>query len=59
MLAPKLEIYTTNKGTPRLYERLVFVHKGRRRHAIRRGGRYIDTLTMALLLDEDAEIQAG
>jgi len=48
----KLEIYTTNTGAIRLYERLSFVHEGCRRHSIRHGGKYIDTYTMVLLLDE-------
>ena len=55
----QLEVYTTNTGAIRLYERLGFVHEGCRRHAIRRGGKYIDTYTMALLLDEEPRVQAG
>ena len=47
----QLEVYTTNTRAIRLYERLGFVHEGCRKHAIRRGGKYIDNYTMALLWD--------
>ena len=55
----QLEVYTTNTGAIRLYERLGFVHEGFRQHAIRRGGKYIDTYTMALLWDKDNGSQTG
>ena len=51
----QLEVYTTNTGAIRLYERLGFVHEGRRRHAIHRRGKYIDTYIMALLWDENQQ----
>ncbi|MBJ3784913.1 GNAT family N-acetyltransferase [Devosia sediminis] len=47
----ELDVYSSNLPAIRLYEKVGFVHEGRRRRAILRGGEYQDILTMGLLFN--------
>jgi len=47
-----LEVYDTNPGARRVYERVGFVHEGTLRRAVFREGRYLDVHRMAILADE-------
>jgi ribosomal protein S18 acetylase RimI-like enzyme len=47
-----LEARVDNQRALHLYERAGFQHEGVRRHGMRVDGRYIDTVAMALLLDD-------
>lgn len=46
----QLEVFHTNPGAIRLYERFGYVHEGRRVGAIKRLGESVDMIQMALLL---------
>ena len=48
----QLEVLATNDRAIRVYERLGFLHEGRKRHAQFKAGRYVDVLVMAVLEDE-------
>jgi putative acetyltransferase len=45
----ELEVRADNVGAIRLYERLGFVHEGRKRHGMRFDGAYFDSLSMGLV----------
>jgi len=47
-----LDVYDFNPGARRVYERVGFVHEGVLRHAVFRGGRFVDVHRMAILADE-------
>ncbi len=47
----QLEVFAHNQMAIHIYEKLGFEIEGRRRKAYKRNGEYIDSLTMALLLD--------
>ena len=47
----ELTVYARNKGAIRLYERCRFVTEGCHRAAFCKGGEYIDSLTMAMLIE--------
>ena len=47
-----LDVYETNPGARRVYERVGFVYEGTLRHAIFREGRYVDVVRMSILADE-------
>jgi RimJ/RimL family protein N-acetyltransferase len=47
-----LDVYDTNPGARRVYERVGFVHEGTLRRAVFREGRYVDVIRMAILRDE-------
>lgn len=47
----ELDVYSNNLPAIALYEKVGFVHEGRRRRAIVRDGAYQDILTMALLFN--------
>lgn len=46
----ELSVFADNPRAIHVYEILGFQHEGRRRHAARKNGRYVDDLIMALLL---------
>ena len=47
-----LDVYETNPGARRVYERVGFVHEGTLRRASFREGRYLDVIRMSILRDE-------
>lgn len=47
-----LDVYETNPGARRVYERVGFVHEGTLRQAMFREGEFVDVHRMAILLDE-------
>jgi diamine N-acetyltransferase len=47
-----LDVYDTNPGARRVYERVGFVLEGTLRRAVYRDGRYLDVARMAILADE-------
>jgi RimJ/RimL family protein N-acetyltransferase len=47
-----LDVYETNPRAIRSYEKVGFVHEGRRRQAMFKNGRYIDVLQMSVLRQE-------
>ena len=47
-----LDVYDSNPGARRVYERTGFVAEGTLRHAVFREGRYLDVVRMAILADE-------
>lgn len=47
-----LDVYDTNLRAVRSYEKAGFVHEGRKRQAIFKGGKYIDILQMSVLREE-------
>lgn len=47
-----LDVYDTNPGARRVYERVGFVHEGILRHAVFREGRHLDVHRMAILAEE-------
>lgn len=47
-----LRVFETNPGAIRCYEKVGFVHEGRKRQSEFQDGRYIDTLLMSVLRDE-------
>jgi RimJ/RimL family protein N-acetyltransferase len=47
----ELTVYARNDGAIRLYERCGFVTEGRHRATFCKGGEYIDSLTMAMLIE--------
>ena len=47
----ELSVFARNDGAIRLYERFGVEIEGRHKQAICKRGQYIDTMTMALLLD--------
>lgn len=47
-----LDVYDTNPGARRVYDRVGFVHEGTLRRAIYREGRHIDAHRMSILSDE-------
>jgi len=47
----QLEVFAHNDAAIHIYMNLGFEVEGRRRKAFKRGGKYIDSLTMALFLD--------
>ncbi|MEJ2707632.1 MAG: GNAT family protein [Anaerolineales bacterium] len=47
-----LEVFEDNKRAIRAYEKAGFVHEGRKRQAIYKGGRYKDILLMSVLRSE-------
>lgn len=47
-----LDVYATNAGARRIYERVGFVHEGTLRRAVYREGRHIDVERMSILADE-------
>jgi RimJ/RimL family protein N-acetyltransferase len=53
-----LDVYASNPGARRVYERGGFVHEGTLRRAIFREGRYQDVHRMAILADEWRALQA-
>jgi len=46
-----LDVYATNAGARRIYERVGFVHEGTLRRAVFREGRHVDVDRMAVLAD--------
>ena len=46
----ELDVFENNPGAVRLYEKLGFLHEGKRREAVEVSGSYIDVLQMAKLL---------
>lgn len=47
-----LDVFETNPGARRVYERVGFVYEGTLRHAIFREGRHLDVVRMSILVDE-------
>jgi RimJ/RimL family protein N-acetyltransferase len=47
-----LDVYDSNPGARRVYERVGFVYEGTLRRAVFREGRYLDVIRMAILADE-------
>jgi RimJ/RimL family protein N-acetyltransferase len=47
-----LDVYDTNLRAVRSYEKAGFVHEGRKRQAIFKGGKYVDILQMSVLRQE-------
>jgi RimJ/RimL family protein N-acetyltransferase len=47
-----LDVYESNPGARRVYQRVGFVHEGTLRRAMYREGRYLDVHRMAILRDE-------
>jgi diamine N-acetyltransferase len=47
-----LDVYATNLRAIRSYEKVGFVHEGRRRQAIYKDGEYVDILQMSVLRQE-------
>jgi RimJ/RimL family protein N-acetyltransferase len=47
-----LEVYETNPRAIHVYEKLGFVHEGRKRQGMYKDGRYIDVLMMSILRSE-------
>jgi RimJ/RimL family protein N-acetyltransferase len=47
----ELSVYTHNLRAIHVYQKLGFTPEGRRRNIVRKNGRYVDDLIMALLLD--------
>lgn len=47
-----LDVYATNPGAQRVYERVGFVREGTLRHDVFREGHYLDVVRMAILADE-------
>jgi RimJ/RimL family protein N-acetyltransferase len=47
-----LDVYETNPGARRMYERVGFVHEGTLRRAVYREGQFVDVHRMAILLSE-------
>ena len=47
----ELAVYTHNERAIHVYETLGFVREGRRKNVVRKNGRYLDDLIMALMLD--------
>lgn len=47
-----LDVYNTNLRAVRSYEKAGFVHEGRKRQAIFKGGKYLDILQMSVLREE-------
>jgi putative acetyltransferase len=47
----ELTVYARNDGAIRLYERCGFAIEGRHRATFCKGGEYIDSLTMAMLIE--------
>ena len=54
-----LDVYDTNPGAQRVYERVGFVHEGVQRHAVYREGQYRDVHRMAILAGEWRAAGAG
>ncbi|MEN6401563.1 MAG: GNAT family protein, partial [Armatimonadia bacterium] len=51
----QLDVFAENARAIRCYEKVGFVHEGRRREAIFRHGRYQDLIVMGLLAEEYRE----
>lgn len=47
-----LDVFENNPGAIRSYEKIGFIHEGRKRQAMYKDGRYIDVLQMSVLKDE-------
>ncbi len=54
-----LDVYDTNDGARRLYERIGFVHEGVSRHAVFREGAFRDVRVMSMLVEEWRALQPG
>jgi RimJ/RimL family protein N-acetyltransferase len=54
-----LDVYETNPGARRVYERVGFVHEGTLRSAVYREGQRLDVIRMSILLDEWRAQRAG
>lgn len=52
-----LDVYETNPRAIRAYEKVGFVHEGRKRQAMYKNGKYIDILIMSVLRSEWKEAQ--
>ena len=48
----EINVYSYNQSAIKLYEKVGFIHEGRRRHASYHNGEYFDVLTMGILRDE-------
>jgi len=53
-----LDVYETNPRAIRSYEKVGFVHEGRKRQGMYKNGQYIDILIMSVLRSEWEEAQA-
>jgi RimJ/RimL family protein N-acetyltransferase len=54
-----LDVYATNPGARRVYERVGFVHEGTLRHAVFREGQHLDVVRMSILGAEWRAQRAG